>query len=145
MKKSFTEFTVGLFVFAGIICMAYISINLGQINLFNNEQYPIKASFTSVSGLKEDTTVEMSGVTVGHVEDIRLENYQAIVTMLIHNDIQIPEDTIASIRTQGLLGAKFVEITPGGSSVMLEPGEMIFDTEPPFEFMTAIKGMVVEK
>ena len=143
MKKSSVEIIVGLFMCAGIACMAYTSIKLGNVDLFNTDYYPVKASFTSVSGLKKDTNVEVSGVQIGKVESIRLENYQAIVTMLIRKNIEIQDDAIASIRTKGILGDQYIEILPGASDIVLGPGETIVDTEPPFDLLSLLKKFVI--
>ena len=144
MRKIDTEIIVGIFVCIGIACMAYTSVKLGKIEFFNNDYYPIKASFTSVTGLKEDTNVEISGVRVGKVTDINLEDYQAIVTMLIKKGIEIQDDAIASIKTNGILGAKYIEILPGGSSEIIEPNGLILDTEPPFDLVSAIKKFAID-
>ena len=145
MKKNNIEIIVGLFIFVGILCMAYTSIKLGKVEFFNNDYYPVKASFTSVSGLKENTDVEISGVKIGTVKDVELKDYQAIVTMLIKKDIKIQDDAIASIKTNGLLGEKYIEILPGGSSNMIGPNGIILDTEPPFDLITAIKKFAFDE
>lgn len=145
MKKNNIEITVGIFIFVGLVCMAYTSIKLGQIEFFNADYYPIKAHFTTVAGLKTDTDIEIAGVKVGKVKDIHLQDYQAIVTMLIKKDIKIQNDTIASIRTKGILGEKYIEILPGGSDVILKPGDVILDTEPPFDLLSVIKDLVVKE
>jgi len=145
MKKFDTEIIVGLFVCFGLFCMAYLSVNLGKIEFFNTDFYIVKASFTSASGLKEDSNVEISGVRIGKVEDIKLENYQAIVTMQIKNGIDIQDDAIASVKTNGILGEKYIEISPGGSDRLLGPGGVIFDTEPPFDLLTILKKFVVDE
>lgn len=145
MKKVDIEITVGIFIFVGLVCMAYTSIKLGQIEFFNADYYPIKAHFTTVAGLKTDTDIEIAGVKVGKVKDIHLQDYQAIVTMLIKKDIKIQNDAIASIRTKGILGEKYIEILAGGSDAILKPGDIIVDTEPPFDLLSVIKDLVVKE
>lgn len=144
MKKSHVEIIVGLFICAGIACMTYTSINLGNISFLNTDFYPLQASFTSVSGLKKDTNVEISGVQIGKVDSIYLEDYQAIVNLLIKNGIEIQDDAIASIKTKGILGDQYIEILPGASDIILESGEMILDTEPPFDLLSILKNFVVD-
>lgn len=139
MKKTSIEIIVGIFVMLGLISMAYISINLGRVEFFKSDYYPIKAKFTSVTGLKTDTTVEISGVKIGKVEDIKLEDYQAVVTMLIKNNVKIQDDALASIRSKGILGEKYISIFPGVSGVFLESGDTLFDTEPSFDLLSIIK------
>lgn len=145
MKKIDIEITVGIFIFVGLVCMAYTSIKLGRLEFFNADYYSIKAHFTTVAGLKNDTDIEIAGVKVGKVKDIHLQDYQAIVTMLIKKDIKIQNDAIASIRTKGILGEKYIEILAGGSDVVLKPGEIIVDTEPPFDLLSVIKDLVVKE
>ena len=145
MRKFDIEIIVGLFIFAGLLGMAYTSIRLGQIDLFDTDYYPVKAVFTTVTGLKVNTDVEISGVKVGKVKDIQLENYEAIVTILIKKHIEIQDDAIASIRTKGILGEKYIDILPGGSDEIIEPGGIIFDTEPPLDLESIIKNFVFEK
>ena len=77
MKKFDAEIAVGIFVFIGIVCMGYISVNLGKINLWGDRYYQVKAVFSSVKGLKKNTVVEISGVEIGKVKDIKLVDYQA--------------------------------------------------------------------
>ena len=145
MKKSHIEISVGLFIFIGLLCMAYTSIKLGNVTLFNSDYYPLQASFTSVSGLKKDTNVEISGVQVGKVEGIYLKDYQAIVNILMKNGVEIQDDAIASIRTKGILGDQYIEILPGASDVILKPGGMIIDTEPPFDLLSILKNFVIDQ
>jgi len=147
MKKFDIEIAVGIFIFIGILCMAYISIELGQIDFFGRGYYPLEASFSSVKGLHEDTVVEIAGVRVGRVQSIELdlETYDALVVLLIKNEIQVQDDAIASVRTKGILGEKYIEILPGGSDVILKEGELIFDTEPPLDLENVIKNFVFKK
>jgi len=145
MKKFDVGIVVGLFVFIGLLCMTYTSIQLGQVDFMNSGNYPIKANFTSVTGLKTDTHVEIAGVKVGKVKSIRLEDYNAVVTMMINKDIKIQDDAIASVRTKGILGEQYIEISPGGSDIILNPGEMMLDTEPPFDLLSVIKSLVIDE
>lgn len=144
MKKLDMEIIVGLFICVGLLCMAYTSIKLGKVEFFDNDYYPLRASFTSASGLKEDTNIEISGVRIGKVKGIELDNYQATVTMLIRNGIEVQDDAIASIKTNGILGEKYIEILPGGSTNILNPGDLILDTEPPFDLLSALKTFVMD-
>jgi len=145
MKKSTIEIIVGLFICVGLLSMGYISVKLGNVTLFKKDYYPLQASFTSVAGLKKDTHVEISGVQVGKVDSIYLENYQAVVNLSIKNGIEIQDDAIASIKTKGILGDQYIEILPGASDEILNPGELIMDTEPPFDLLSILKKFVVEE
>jgi len=89
MKKFDVEIIVGIFVFCGLLCLAYMSVRLGKINLLGDHYYPVNAVFSSVKGLKKDTVVEISGVEVGKVDNIKLIDYQAVVSLLIRDDIEL--------------------------------------------------------
>ncbi len=145
MKKFDVEIAVGIFVLFGILCLAYISVKLGKINLIGDHYYPVNAVFSTVKGLKKDTDVEIAGVEVGKVDAIKLVNYEASVTMRIRDDIKLQEDAIASIRTKGLMGEKYVEITPGGSDKLIKPGGSLHETEPPIDLEKLIGNFVFGK
>lgn len=147
MRRVGVEIAVGFFIIIGLLCLAYISIKLGKVNLLGNNYYPVKAIFSTVKGLKIGTVVEISGVEIGKVESIELDNdnFEAVTTLLIRDDIKLQEDAIASIRTKGLLGEKYVEITPGGSDVLIQPGGMLFETEPPIDLEKLIGNFVFGK
>ncbi|MFQ5713962.1 MAG: outer membrane lipid asymmetry maintenance protein MlaD [Candidatus Scalinduaceae bacterium] len=145
MRRVGVEIAVGIFIIAGLLCLAYISIKLGKVNLLGKNYYSVKAIFSTVKGLKNNTVVEISGVEVGKVDSIRLDNYEAVTTLLIRDDIELQEDAIASIRTKGLLGEKYVEITPGASDILIQPGGMMFETEPPIDLEKLIGNFVFGK
>ncbi len=145
MKKFDVEIVVGIFVFFGILCLAYISVKLGKINLIGSHYYPVNAVFSTVKGLKKDTAVEISGVEVGKVDDIKLINYEAVVTLKIRDGIELQEDAIVSIRTKGLMGEKYVEIMPGGSDELVKPGGSLRETEPPIDLEKLIGNFVFGK
>lgn len=144
MRKAGIEIVVGIFIVIGLLCLAYISVKLGKVNLLGGKYYSVKAVFSSVKGLKKYTAVEIAGVEVGKVDDIKLdtENYEAVITLLIRDDVELQEDAIASIRTKGLLGEKYVEITPGGSDELVQPGGTIIETEPPIDLEKLIGSFV---
>jgi phospholipid/cholesterol/gamma-HCH transport system substrate-binding protein len=131
MKKSSIETSVGIFMFIGIICVGYLTIHLGKMNLIRSDHYQLRARFQSVSGLKVGSTVEMAGVQIGDVETISLDSKKklAIVTLNIKKNIKLEDDSIASVKTAGLIGDKYIMISPGGSDVILKPGETIIETE----------------
>ncbi len=131
MKKSSIETSVGIFMFIGILCVAYLTIHLGKMDFIGGDYYQLRARFQSVSGLKVGANIEMAGVQIGTIEAISLNREKKIaeVTMNIQNDIQFEEDAIASIKTAGLIGDKYIMISPGGSDIILKPGEVILETE----------------
>jgi phospholipid/cholesterol/gamma-HCH transport system substrate-binding protein len=129
MNRLNIETAVGMFVLLGIVCLAWLSIKLGKLEIVGGDYVPVHAEFASVSGLKKGVSVEIAGVDVGKVESITLDNYSADVLMKIRTGIKLPEDTIASIRTRGLIGDKYVSLSPGASDRMIPPNGKIRDTE----------------
>ena len=131
MKRFSLEMAVGMFLVAGFLCAAYLSIKLGNLNLFNDNTYTVEADFTTVSGLKTGAAVEIAGVRIGRVASITLDrdSYRAHIKMAIQPGVQIQEDSIASIRTSGIIGDKYVNISPGGAPELIQPGGKISETE----------------
>jgi phospholipid/cholesterol/gamma-HCH transport system substrate-binding protein len=132
MKNLSLDFIVGLFVIAGITLLLYMSVNIGGASLSGAGHYSLVAKFENTSGLKEGAFVEVSGVRVGQAKSIRFdpEAFEAVVEIVLEDTVQVPEDSIASIRTAGIIGDRFIKITPGGSDIFLERGEEIIETEP---------------
>ena len=131
MNKTSLEIVVGAFLLAGFISFSWLAVKMGDINPFQNETYPVMARFTSISGLKEGSTIELAGVVVGKVSQIELDagDYEAVVHLNIDKSIELTDDSIASIRTSGIIGDKFIKLTPGGSDIMLAAGDEIDETE----------------
>lgn len=130
MKKLDLELTVGIFILAGILSLGYLSIKLGKMEVFGSKGYDLQAVFSNSGGLKPGSSIEIAGVEVGRVKAIELQNYQAQVVMNLPSNVKIQEDAIASIKTKGLIGEKYIEITPGGSEKTIGPGGKIRDTQP---------------
>ena len=122
---------VGVFVLIGLVCVSYLTIKLGKMQWFSNDYYPLSAQFVSVSGLKTGAMVDLAGVEIGQVGDIRLDNQKlvAIVDLKIKNGVELSDDVIASVKTAGLIGDKYIRLTPGGSDRMLKSGDTIIETE----------------
>lgn len=131
MKKISLEFVVGLFLLFGFLAFVYLSLQLGEFSVFSmGENYQLTAKFNDISGLKEGATVEIAGVNVGRVQEIGLgEDFRARVVMQIDRQVEVTEDAIASIRTQGIIGDKYIRILQGGSEEILKDGERITETE----------------
>ncbi len=123
------ELAVGLFVIIGIACLGYLAIKLGKLEIVGGDYYEVQAEFSSASGLKAGAPVEIAGVQVGRIKDIRLHDYQASVTIAIQQGVQVYSDAIASIKTRGIIGEKFLGLSPGGAGEVLRPGDTIQDTE----------------
>jgi phospholipid/cholesterol/gamma-HCH transport system substrate-binding protein len=144
--KQHTELLVGIFMLIGIIAITFLALQMGDIDVFNNDEYVIKAKFTSASGLREGAYVEMAGVTVGKVKRIKFnpDDYLADVDISIPKMISVPEDSIASIRTAGIIGDKFIKISAGGSDTNVEAGMEIIETEPSINLEELISKYIFE-
>lgn len=132
MKNIGLDFIVGLFVILGAALLLYMSVSIGGASLSGAGQYTLIARFESTSGLKEGAFVEAAGVRVGQAKSITFdaEAYEAVVEIVLDDSVQVPDDSIASIRTAGIIGDRFIKISPGGSDLYLENGEEIIETEP---------------
>jgi phospholipid/cholesterol/gamma-HCH transport system substrate-binding protein len=129
MERTKLELMVGAFVLFGIVCLGYLSIKLGKLEVIGGDLYEVDAQFNSASGLKAGSTVEIAGVVVGRVKSIVLKEDRAMVRLAVQNGTKLYSDTIASIKTRGIIGEKFLTLSPGGSGDPLKPGDMIRDTE----------------
>ncbi len=131
MKEGRLELLVGVFVLIGLACVAYLTVRLGNVDLFGTSGYALRADFDSASGLTSGAPVEIAGVVVGRVDRIALDKTRALVTLRLQFGIPVQEDAIASIRARGLIGEKYVQILPGGSDRIVPPGGRIRETESP--------------
>jgi phospholipid/cholesterol/gamma-HCH transport system substrate-binding protein len=129
MEKSKLELIVGVFVLVGIVCLGYLSIKLGKLELIGGDVYEVDALFNSATGLKAGAAVEVAGVEVGRVKAISLKEDRAMVRVSIQNGTKLYSDTIASIKTRGIIGEKYLALSPGGGGDPLQPGDAIRDTE----------------
>jgi phospholipid/cholesterol/gamma-HCH transport system substrate-binding protein len=109
-----------------------MSVKLGHVALLGDNSYSILARFTSVSGLRVGNPVNMLGLEIGRVERLSMDqaDQRAVVEMRINRGVKIYDDAIASIKTEGLIGDKYVSIDPGGAGTVLEPGAVITETQP---------------
>lgn len=145
MKKIDLELVVGIFVLAGILCLGYMSVKLAKKELFNENGYELYAIFTDAGGLKEGSSVLIAGMEVGRVKSITMEDYEAKIIITMPHSIEIQEDAIASIKTRGLIGEKFLAITPGGSDMILKHGDRIRETMPAVDIEELISNYVFGK
>jgi len=132
MSTAKLEITVGIFMLIGIVCLGYISVKLGKMELVGGDYYTLSAGFDSVSGLKPGARVEVAGVEVGKVDRITLDaksGDRALAYLKIKTGVRITDDVIASVRTSGIIGDKFIKLKPGGSERMLKNNELIRETE----------------
>lgn len=140
MKKYTIETTVGIFLVLGLLCIGYMTVKLGHVSLLGDNSYPLFAKFTSVSGLRAGSLIYISGIEVGRVEKLSMDqkSQKAVVELRIRNDIKIYDDAIASIKTEGLIGDMHLSIDPGGAGTLLPPGGMITETQPPVDIADLI-------
>lgn len=129
MSKERLELVVGVFVLIGIACLTYLSVKLGKLELIGGGHYLVDAEFHSASGLKPGATVEIAGVEVGRIKSIGLAEDRAVVTLAVDDGVKLYDDTIASVKTRGIIGEKFLALSPGGGGTALKPGDKIRETE----------------
>lgn len=131
MQKLNIELLTGMFVMIGIAAFTYIAVSIGGVRFTEQPGYTLTARFTSISGMQAGAIVEAAGVRVGTVSDVEFDpdSYEAIVSLRINQGVPVQEDAIAAIRTQGIIGEKFIKIIPGGFEELLTDGMEIYETE----------------
>jgi phospholipid/cholesterol/gamma-HCH transport system substrate-binding protein len=126
-KERALEVKVGIFLLVGFLILLYLSLRVSKLERIQGEHY--FALFPTVSGLTKGAPVEVAGVVVGRVEEIKLEGKMAKVRFVLSKGVVLFEDAKATLRTHGALGDKFIEIDPGTSQKgPLKPGEVILST-----------------
>lgn len=140
MNSKQIDFSVGIFVLVGLLAIAYLAIQFGGNRFFGSDARPVTAIFSNVGGLNANSNVMIAGVKIGTVSEITLDpqTLKAQVKLLINNDIELFDDATASIKTNGLIGDKFVSIYPGTPDIGLELEGPIVDTEPALD----IEGLI---
>lgn len=142
MNHTRTDVLVGAFVLVGLICLGYLAIRLGKIELLGTQGYVVFADFVSVAGLKLGDPIEIAGVRIGKVEGLTLADDRARLTLRVSDGVKLQEDVIASVRARGLIGDKFVAVTPGASDKIIAPGGKIRETDSPPD-ITDLIGKIV--
>jgi phospholipid/cholesterol/gamma-HCH transport system substrate-binding protein len=148
MRRGSLETAVGVFVLIGLGCVGYLAVQLGELGVFQKKAYySVLAQFDSVSGLKKGASVEMAGVEIGKVEDIALETRRltAMVKLRIRKDVPLDEDVIASVKTSGLIGDKYIKLSPGGSETLLKSGDIITETDSALDIEELVSKYVFGK
>ncbi len=147
MKVRSLEITTGVFMLLGAAALAYVSVRLGKFEMFGaRDTYPVAAVFSNVGGLRVGAAVVIAGVNVGQVRKIELTpDYNARVVMALSRAVKIQEDSIAAIKTRGLIGEKYIEITPGGADEIIPPGGKIRDTQPAVDLEELLSKYVFGK
>jgi phospholipid/cholesterol/gamma-HCH transport system substrate-binding protein len=140
MKKYSNETIVGIFVVLGLVAIGYMAVRIGNISIAGDNTYSLYAPFSTVSGLRVGNSIEMVGIEIGRVAAFKMdqEKQQAIVELRINKGIEVFDDAIASIKTAGLIGDKYIEIDPGGGGDQLGDGDTIFETESPVDIMELV-------
>jgi phospholipid/cholesterol/gamma-HCH transport system substrate-binding protein len=137
-----TQFIVGLFALLGIVALAILSFRLGQISILPTPSYQLYANFDNIGGLKDGDEVDIAGVQIGKVLSETLVGNQAHVTMQIKHGVKIDDEAIASIRTSGIIGGKYISIQLGPSEKILADGGRIIQTESAFSIENAVGQLI---
>lgn len=142
MNQARTEIMVGIFVLVGVLCLGYVAIRLGKLEVLSNSGYILYADFASVAGLKNGDPVEIAGVKVGRVESLSLADEKARLGLRIDEHVKLTEDVIASVRARGLIGDKFVLLSPGASDKIIPPGGKIRETDSPPDLIDLVSKVI---
>ncbi|MCX5881632.1 MAG: outer membrane lipid asymmetry maintenance protein MlaD [Deltaproteobacteria bacterium] len=147
MQKTSIEMAVGIFMLIGIACVGYLTIQLGKMQWIGDNFYALEARFKSAAGLKAGSQIEIAGVQVGQVDAIQFDTKRqmALVRLKIQKNIVLTDDVIASVKTSGLIGDRYIKLTPGGSDLVLKPGDQITETESAIDFEELISKYVFGK
>lgn len=130
-SNSRAEIAVGLFLVLGFAAFGWLALRLGEVSwLTGGKTYTLYAEFENIAGIKTGSEVQIAGVAVGAVAGLRLsEEGRAVAAFKLNKSVQVPKDSIASVKSQGIIGDKFIRILPGGDEASYQPGETIVDTE----------------
>lgn len=137
-----TQFVVGLFGLLGILALAFLSFRLGRIEIFEPPGYTIYGNFDTVAGLKVGDVVNVAGVKVGRVSSIHLDHFRARVGMHLQQGVEVDNEAIASIKTSGIIGDKYISISLGAGDKMLAGGDTLHKTESAFVLEDAIGQLI---
>lgn len=131
MKNSRVEIVVGIFLVLGFLAFGWLAMQLGEVTwLSGSRTYTLYADFDNISGIKSGSEVQIAGVTVGSVTGLALNEYdQARAALQLNREIKLPKDSIASVKSQGLIGDKLIQISLGGDEENYAEGDVIVDTE----------------
>ena len=131
MKKISVEFIVGLFLITGIAAVTYLSVVISGVSAFDSDGYQLMAKFENSSGLKRGASIEIAGVKIGRVASISLdsETQESMVWLSVDAGVEVQDDAVASIRTAGIIGDKYIKISTGGGDLLVD-GDEIIETEP---------------
>jgi len=145
ISRHSAEIVVGAFVLVGVAALAHLSVGLARREVVRGQGYEVKAIFSDVGGLRTGAAVTVAGVEVGKVSRIQLKDYQGEVTLSLNAGLRLRADSIASIRTRGLIGEKFIAISPGGDDAIIGDGGAIVETEPAVDLEQLVSKFVFGK
>ena len=147
MIKGKVELYVGVFMMICLFCCGYLIIELGGLKVIPHDGYRVVAYFSSVAGLKEGANVEMAGVEIGNVRAITLDTDRLLakVELGIYEEIRLAEDVLASVKTSGVIGDKYINLSPGGSEIYLESGDTIFNTESAIDIEALVSKYIFQQ
>jgi phospholipid/cholesterol/gamma-HCH transport system substrate-binding protein len=127
-----TEIKVGLFVLISFLLLIYMTATVGKWSFGKDKGYQVLVKLDSAAGLLKDTPVKVLGVTKGRVESLALDGNKAVVTMQLPRDFPLPEDSLVYVRSEGLLGERYIELKPGtpGRPAVKDGGELLQGAPP---------------
>jgi phospholipid/cholesterol/gamma-HCH transport system substrate-binding protein len=131
MKQNGLELFVGLFMMAGFLAFGYLALQLGELPILSaGKTYVINAEFDNISGVKKGGSVQIAGVVVGQVKRTWLgEDELAHVALQIDNGGRVPVDSMASVKSQGIVGDKYIQLTLGADDQLFADGDVLTETE----------------
>jgi phospholipid/cholesterol/gamma-HCH transport system substrate-binding protein len=147
MNRPNIELYVGIFMIIGLLSVGYLITTLGEFSLIPKNRYSVHGFFASAAGLKPGAGVEIAGVQIGEVSTITLDKERLVakVVLTLDNNMELSEDSIASVKTSGIIGEKYIDILPGGSDVMLEEGDEIDNTESSLDIESLVRKVIFDK
>ncbi|HBI14144.1 MAG TPA: outer membrane lipid asymmetry maintenance protein MlaD [Desulfobulbaceae bacterium] len=147
MKSQVTDVIVGIFLIVGFAALGWLALQLGEVPwLVDSRSYTLYGEFNNISGVKAGADIQISGVKVGTVKELTLnDEFFAVVTMQLHRGVKVPVDSIASVKSQGIIGDKFIQISLGGDELMFKDGETITDTESALDLESLISKFAFGK
>ena len=147
MRNKSADMLAGIFVIIGLVCMSYLAIKMGKMEVLGSDGYTVYARFSSIAGLRSGADVEIAGVRVGKVAAITLDQNRdaALVSLRINSDVELFDDALVSVRTSGLIGDKYILLSPGGAGAPLKDGDEISDTESALDLESMIGKFIFGK
>ena len=129
-NNSTRDLAVGLFVLLGLGTLAYLSLQVGGLEIGRKERIVLRATFDDIGGLSVRAPVRIAGVKIGEVSSIDLnDDLRAVVSLEVESDLGLSIDSSAAIRTAGLLGDQFISVELGAEDAVMQNDEEFTFTE----------------